>query len=73
MLFRSVKIKLDFGFWWEFQARINQRNLEVIEIPVRHRQRLVGKTQVYRITKLPRIIFTHLVGLYKLKLELNKN
>ncbi|MGA1391459.1 MAG: glycosyltransferase family 2 protein, partial [Candidatus Nanopelagicales bacterium] len=70
---QNSKIKLDYGFWWEFQARINKQNIKVIEIPVIHRQRLVGKTQVYKITKLPRIIFTHLIGLYMLKKELSKN
>jgi dolichol-phosphate mannosyltransferase len=67
----NVNIKLNYGFWWEFQARINNAGLKIIEIPVKHRNRVVGQTQVYKIQKLPKIITTHVLGLYKLKKELN--
>ena len=68
---KDKDIKLDFGFWWEFQARISNKGLKVIEIPVKHRVRSSGKTQVYKFKKLPKIIFTHVLGLFKLKKELN--
>jgi hypothetical protein len=61
---------LAYGFWWEFQARINRMQLEVLEVPVTHRNRTQGKTQVYTLKKLPKIIQTHLVGLFKLKNEI---
>ena len=67
----NIDIKLNYGFWWEFQARIKKANLKVIEIPVKHRDRLVGQTQVYKLKKLPKIVITHVSGLYKLKKELN--
>jgi hypothetical protein len=28
-----VDLKLSFGFWWEFQARISNKGFKVIEIP----------------------------------------
>jgi glycosyltransferase involved in cell wall biosynthesis len=66
-----VDLKLSFGFWWEFQARISYQNLEVIQLPVEHRVRSEGKTQVYLLRKLPKIIFTHLKGLILLRNELS--
>jgi dolichol-phosphate mannosyltransferase len=62
--------KLGFGFWWEFQTRIAKQSLKVIETPVNHRNRLAGETQVYSLRKIPKIVVTHLIGLYKLNREL---
>jgi len=62
---------LSFGFWWEFQTRIHKRGLSVIEVPVNHRVRAAGETQVYALKKIPKIVYTHLKGLYKLRKELN--
>jgi glycosyltransferase involved in cell wall biosynthesis len=59
------------GFWWEFLARAAATNLRIVETPVRHRLRKSGVTQVYRLTKLPRIAAEHLFGLYRLWRELN--
>jgi hypothetical protein len=66
-----VDLKLSFGFWWEFQARIADQGLKLIEIPVEHRVRSEGKTQVYLLRKLPKIVFTHLKGLILLRNELS--
>jgi glycosyltransferase involved in cell wall biosynthesis len=63
---------LSYGFWWEFQQRIAARNLKVIEVPVSHRSRAAGETQVYTVKRLPLIIKSHLIGLWKLKKELQK-
>lgn len=59
------------GFWWEFVARCVAAGLRIKEIPVTHRARSAGQTQVYLPTKVPRIAFEHLLGLLKLKRELN--
>jgi len=66
----NIRCHLSFGFWWEFQWRIQSMGLGVIEIPVNHRVRSAGETQVYTIKKLPRIIRTHLFGLWSLRKEL---
>lgn len=58
------------GFWWEFVARATAAGLRIAELPVGHRVRSAGVTQVYRLSKIPRIAFEHLVGLRKLKAEL---
>lgn len=59
------------GFWWEFLARAVGANLRIVEMPVRHRVRSAGVTQVYRPTKVPRIAAEHLIGLCHLRRELN--
>jgi glycosyltransferase involved in cell wall biosynthesis len=60
------------GFWWEFLARAVANRLRIAEVPVRHRVRASGTTQVYKPTKVPRIAAEHLVGLVKLRDELKK-
>ena len=59
------------GFWWEFLARATSLQVRLVEIPVAHRQRLCGLTQIYRPTKVPRIAYEHLLGLITLKRELS--
>jgi glycosyltransferase involved in cell wall biosynthesis len=66
----KIEFYLAYGFWWEFQARINRMNLAVIEVPVTHRNRAQGETQVYTFKRLPKIVQTHLIGLFKLKKEI---
>ena len=58
------------GFWWEFIARCVAAGFRIKEIPVAHRARSAGQTQVYLPTKVPRIAYEHLRGLLKLKREL---
>lgn len=68
----NCEIKLAYGFWWEFQVRIAKNKIKVIEVPVEHRNRIEGKTQVYLLHKLPSIVFTHLKGLIGLKREISR-
>lgn len=58
---------LEQGFWWEFYARAIYLGVEIIEVPINHRNRSGGKTVVYKFNKLPKIAFTHLKNLFKLK------
>ena len=68
--FGTVDCHLSFGFWWEFQWRVAQKKLLVIQEPVSHRVRTAGETQVYTLKKLPKIIRTHIIGLWRLRREL---
>ena len=61
--------RLPQGFWWEFFARAEAAGLRIVEIPVGHRRRH-GSTRVYRLPRLPRIAFVHLVGLFRIRKEL---
>ena len=54
------------GFWWEFVARVYRRGYKILELPVKHRQRLAGATQVYKLRKLPGIGYRHFVALFKI-------
>jgi dolichol-phosphate mannosyltransferase len=58
------------GFWWEFNARAAAAGLRTREVPIAHRSRLAGTTQVYRPTKVPRIAWEHLRGLFELRRDI---
>jgi len=58
------------GFWWEFNARAVHAGLRVHEIPVRHRSRADGKTQVYRPGRIPAIAAHELGAMIKLRNQL---
>lgn len=68
--FTPERTHLSYGFWWEFFARARAAGLEIHEVPVAHRLRADGKTQVYRLRKLPGIVASHLRGLVELRREL---
>ena len=57
------------GFWWEFSARVTRAGYSIREIPVHHRNRAVGVTQVYRLKKLPRIGYLHFLALFQILRE----
>jgi glycosyltransferase involved in cell wall biosynthesis len=54
------------GFWWEFVARVHRHGYSILELPVQHRQRIAGDTQVYKPHKLPGIGYRHFVALFKI-------
>ncbi len=54
------------GFWWEFIARVHAEGLKLAEIPVNHRRRTAGVTQVYGWRRLPGIGWTHLRALFRI-------
>jgi glycosyltransferase involved in cell wall biosynthesis len=60
---------LSQGFWWEFVARVRSNGYTLKELPVTHRLRAAGQTQVYRLRKLPRIGWTHIMGLLQIRQE----
>jgi dolichol-phosphate mannosyltransferase len=57
--------EMNQGFWWEFTARVHRRGFSLREIPVNHRSRSAGKTQVYRLDRLPAIGYQHCVALFR--------
>jgi len=54
------------GFWWEFTARVHRRGFSLRELPVNHRGRSAGETQVYRLNRLPGIGYRHFMALFKI-------
>lgn len=57
------------SFWTEFTIRMVNHGFQVLEVPVRHRERLGGSTQVYKMSKIPKIVTSQLLGLLKIRLE----
>ena len=60
------------GFWWEFYAWCIKRNLEIVEIPIKHFNRKYDNTVVFKLNKIPGIAYRNIVGLFKLKNLLKK-
>lgn len=59
--------EMEQGFWWEYVARIHRHGWSIRELPVTHRQRAAGVTQVYRLKKLPGIGYRHFLALFRIQ------
>jgi glycosyltransferase involved in cell wall biosynthesis len=57
------------GFWWEFVARVHRRGYTIKELPVHHRLRTAGVTQVYRWRKMPGIFLKHVTAIFSIWAE----
>jgi glycosyltransferase involved in cell wall biosynthesis len=55
------------GFWWGFVGACWKLKIPMDEIQVRHRERIAGDTQVYKLTKMPGIVFRNCIGLLRLR------
>jgi glycosyltransferase involved in cell wall biosynthesis len=60
------------GFWWEFIARVHRRGYSIKELPVRHRLRAAGVTQVYKWKKMPGIFLRHVGAIFTIWSETRK-
>jgi glycosyltransferase involved in cell wall biosynthesis len=60
------------GFWWEFVARAHRRKFTIKEIPVHHRTRSAGVTQVYRWNRMPGIFLKHVAAVFSIWFETRK-
>lgn len=54
------------GFWWEFVARAHRRGYTIKELPVHHRLRTAGVTQVYHWRKMPGIFLRHVAAIFRI-------
>ena len=57
------------GFWWEFVARAHRHGLTIRELPIQHRLRSAGVTQVYKWGKMPGIFLRHVAALWTIWME----
>ena len=57
------------GFWWEFCARAHRHGYTIAELPIQHRQRAAGVTQVYKWKKMPAIFLRHVAALWTIRRE----
>jgi dolichol-phosphate mannosyltransferase len=63
----SFLVYMKEGFWWGFVGACCKANIPIDEIQIRHRKRFAGNTQVYKLAKMPGIIFRNAIGLVKLR------
>lgn len=68
--FTNKKLRLEYGFWWEFQAWVNSKGMSIIERPVSHYKRKHGETKIYLNKKIIKLSFTHIFGLFLLRKDL---
>ncbi|MEA5077248.1 MAG: glycosyltransferase family 2 protein [Anaerolineaceae bacterium] len=61
------------GFWWEFVARVKLANLRTKEVEINHRDRMGGKTQVYKLSKVPGIGIKHFLALFTILKDGRRN
>jgi dolichol-phosphate mannosyltransferase len=54
------------GFWWEFVARVHRGGFSIKELPVHHRLRAAGVTQVYRWSRMPGIFLRHVAAIFRI-------
>ena len=58
------------SFWTEFTIRACQNGFRLVEVPVNHRSRLRGDTNVYKPNKLLGIVLSQLKGMIMLWREM---
>jgi len=58
---------LNEGFWWNFVGLCVKKKLSIAEIPIKHRERKGGGTQVYHLHRIPSIAVRNLWGAIRLK------
>ena len=57
------------GFWWEFVARAHRRGFSLRELPINHRLRTGGVTQVYKYRKMPGIFIRHVLAIFQISAQ----
>ncbi len=57
------------GLWWEFVARVKGNGFSIVQLPVQHRLRAAGVTQVYKWNKMPGIFLRHVAALFTIRVE----
>ena len=61
------------GFWWGFVATSINKKLSIHEIPINHRPRLKGNTQIYAFDRIIKIAYRNARGLIQLKESLEQS
>lgn len=65
---------MEESFWTEFTVRAYRKGLKIAEVPVSHRGRTgnpnPSPTRVYKLSKIPKIVLSQLIGLFRFWREL---
>lgn len=59
--------ELKEGFWWGFTGLAIKSNLKMLQIPINHRKRMMGNTNVYQLNKIAEIAIRNIEALIKLR------
>ncbi|MBI3027863.1 glycosyltransferase family 2 protein [Candidatus Woesearchaeota archaeon] len=59
-------------FTSEFVIRAKYKGYKILEVPVRHFKRFDGKTNVFPLKSIPKIVLHELMGLIRLRMDINK-
>ena len=65
--------ELEYSFWGEFTIRALASKARIVEVPIRQSRRVEGDTRIYLPKKLPKIVVKQLLGLFRLKRELDSS
>ncbi len=58
------------GFWWGFVGTCLKKHIAIAELPINHRARIKGETQIYKFSAIGQIAIRNSIGLFKLKFAL---
>ena len=58
---------LNEGFLWGFIGLCLKKHISIYQVPINHRRRIMGDTQVYKVNKLFGIVVRNLTGIFRLK------
>jgi hypothetical protein len=58
---------------WEFIVRANYKGYKIKEVPISHRNRIKGKSNIYSLINIPFVAYWLLKKIIKIKLEQIKN
>ena len=66
-LSQSKLLYMKEGFWWGFTAVCLKFKIKLIQSKILHRKRSFGKSDIYTINKIPKIVIKNTFGLLKIK------
>ena len=55
------------GFWWGFIGSSIKNKMNISEIKISHKERIIGTTNVFKLSKIPLIAYKNIIGLIKIK------
>lgn len=64
---RGLTTFMSEGYWWGFCGAVKKSDYKITQVKIKHFARLDGSTAVFKLHKLPSIIFRNVVGIFYLK------
>ena len=64
---RSLTNYMSEGYWWGFCGAVMKSDYVITQMRIKHYARLDGATAVFKLHKLPSIVFRNVIGIFYLK------